>query len=162
MHDPASSLRDGDIVSISPGWRASKHVRHVVSSIIAPFGEPIERRPPVPTEEERMAERAKRKAVKDERRRVARLGAVGEVEVVDEGGVVVDSQSHDTIREVKVEAQSDDTVRQATVDAQSDEPVRESTADAENEQDIPSVTDEKEDVANKPAQPKWWSGWKSR
>lgn len=39
-----------------------------MSSIIAPFGEPIEARPPVPTEEERLAEKAARKRIKDERR----------------------------------------------------------------------------------------------
>lgn len=43
-------------------------MHHVVSSIIAPFGEPIEARPPVPTEEERLAARASKKQIKDERR----------------------------------------------------------------------------------------------
>jgi hypothetical protein len=33
-------------------------VRYVVSSIIAPFGTPIEERPPIPTAEERAKERA--------------------------------------------------------------------------------------------------------
>lgn len=36
--------------------------------IIAPFGEPIEGRPAVPTEEERLAERAERRREKDLRR----------------------------------------------------------------------------------------------
>lgn len=55
-------------------------MHHVVSSIIAPFGEPIEARPPVPTEEERIQEREARKKVKDERRRAKRRGTVeGEV-----------------------------------------------------------------------------------
>ncbi|PSS09242.1 hypothetical protein M430DRAFT_77556, partial [Amorphotheca resinae ATCC 22711] len=69
VHDPRESLRVGDIVAITPGWRASKHVHHVVSSIIAPFGEPIEARPPVPTEEERVAEREARRLAKAERKR---------------------------------------------------------------------------------------------
>jgi small subunit ribosomal protein S17 len=68
VHDPASSLRTGDVIMIQPGWRVSKHVHHVVSSIIAPFGTPIEERPPVPTEEERLRERARRKAEKDARK----------------------------------------------------------------------------------------------
>jgi len=68
VHDPRSSLRIGDIISISPGWRVSKHVHHVVSSIVAPFGEPIEARAPVPTEEERIAERVARQKEKDLRR----------------------------------------------------------------------------------------------
>jgi len=70
VHDPASSLRTGDIISIQAGWRVSKHVHHVVSSIIAPFGSSIEERPAVPTEEERLAEREKKRAAKDERRRM--------------------------------------------------------------------------------------------
>lgn len=52
---------------------------------MAPFGEPIESRPAVPTEEERIAERARKKAVKDERRRLAKLGAEGGDGVVGDG-----------------------------------------------------------------------------
>ena len=44
----------------------------MVSSIIAPFGSPIEERSPVPTAEERIAERERKKAEKDERRRKRR------------------------------------------------------------------------------------------
>lgn len=40
--------------------------------IIAPFGEPIDQRPPVPTLEELIAAREEKKAVKDERRAVRR------------------------------------------------------------------------------------------
>ena len=85
VHDPHSSLRLGDVVAVSPGWRASKCVRHVVTSIIAPFGDPIEARPPVPTEEERLAERAKKRIAKDERRATTKALAglelkIGEVE----------------------------------------------------------------------------------
>jgi len=72
VHDPNSSLRTGDIISISPGWRVSKHVHHVVSSIVAPFGSRIDERPPVPSEEERIAKRDQRKAIKDERRATRR------------------------------------------------------------------------------------------
>lgn len=85
MHDPRSSLREGDIISISPGWRASKHVHHVVSSIIAPFGEPIEARPAVPTEEERIKEREAKKRVKDERRGKRQVVDGVEVRSEDEG-----------------------------------------------------------------------------
>ncbi|KAM3072040.1 hypothetical protein ACMFMG_008502 [Clarireedia jacksonii] len=58
VHDPRSSLRTGDIISITPGTRYSKSVSHVVTSIIAPFGSPIEERPAIPTAEERAKERA--------------------------------------------------------------------------------------------------------
>jgi len=74
VHDPRSSLRIGDVISISPGWRASKQVHHVVNSILAPFGEPIEARPPVPTPEERIAEREAKRKLKELRRRAERRG----------------------------------------------------------------------------------------
>ncbi|RYP70014.1 hypothetical protein DL769_005127 [Monosporascus sp. CRB-8-3] len=72
VHDPRNSLRQGDVVAISPSWRESQHVRHVVKHIIAPYGPPIDERPPVPTFEERLAERAAKRAAKDERRRLLR------------------------------------------------------------------------------------------
>ncbi|KAH7154816.1 hypothetical protein B0J13DRAFT_210050 [Dactylonectria estremocensis] len=72
VHDPSSSLRTGDVISIVPGWPTSQHKRHVVKHIIAPYGVPIEDRPPVPTLEERIAERESKKATKDERRAARR------------------------------------------------------------------------------------------
>ncbi|KAK7414115.1 hypothetical protein QQX98_006977 [Neonectria punicea] len=72
VHDPNSSLRAGDVISIVPGWPTSQHKRHVVKHIIAPFGVPIEDRPPVPSLEERIAEREAKKAIKDERRAAKR------------------------------------------------------------------------------------------
>ncbi|KAM0249365.1 hypothetical protein ACHAQJ_009081 [Trichoderma viride] len=68
VHDPNSSLRTGDVVSIVPGWPTSKHKRHVVKKIIAPYGIPTEERPPIPTLEERIAEREAKQAAKGERR----------------------------------------------------------------------------------------------
>ncbi|KOS18321.1 37S ribosomal protein S17 [Escovopsis weberi] len=68
VHDPNSSLRTGDVVSIVPGWPTSQHKRHVVKHIIAPYGTPIEERPPVPTLEERIAEREAKKEAKDQRK----------------------------------------------------------------------------------------------
>ncbi|APA13426.1 hypothetical protein SS1G_07970 [Sclerotinia sclerotiorum 1980 UF-70] len=68
VHDPNSSLNTGDVISISPGWRTSKGVHHVVSSIIAPFGKPISERPPIPTAEERIAERERKLTAKDIRK----------------------------------------------------------------------------------------------
>ncbi|PVH87889.1 nucleic acid-binding protein [Cadophora sp. DSE1049] len=76
VHDPNSSLRIGDIISISPGWRYSKHVHHVVNSIVAPFGQPIEERPAVPTLEERLESREAKRRAKEERRWV-RSGRAG-------------------------------------------------------------------------------------
>lgn len=68
VHDPNSSLRTGDVVSIIPGWPTSQHKRHVVKKIIAPYGVPIEDRPPIPTLEELIAQREGKKEAKDERR----------------------------------------------------------------------------------------------
>lgn len=75
VHDPNSSLRTGDVVSIVPGWPTSQHKRHVVKEIIAPFGTPIEDRPQVPTEDERIAQRDQQKAEKDARRNARRTAA---------------------------------------------------------------------------------------
>ncbi|PHH68008.1 hypothetical protein CDD82_921 [Ophiocordyceps australis] len=68
VHDPNSSLRTGDVVSIVPGWPTSQHKRHLVKHIIAPFGTPIEQRPPIPTLQECIAQREAKKAAKDEKR----------------------------------------------------------------------------------------------
>ncbi|KAL2170396.1 hypothetical protein VTG60DRAFT_4882 [Thermothelomyces hinnuleus] len=74
VHDPNNSLRLGDVVAITPGWRVSKTKRHVVKHIIAPgSGVPIEDRPPIPTEEERHAERAARRAAKEQRRSIKKM-----------------------------------------------------------------------------------------
>ncbi|KAL1846502.1 hypothetical protein Daus18300_014228 [Diaporthe australafricana] len=70
VHDPKDSLRIGDIVSISSGWRTSKSKRHVVNRIIAPWGPPIEERPPVPTPAEREAAHAAERAKKTERKQL--------------------------------------------------------------------------------------------
>jgi small subunit ribosomal protein S17 len=51
-----------------PGWPTSQHKRHVVKKIIAPYGVPIQDRPPVPILEELIAQREAKKEAKDERR----------------------------------------------------------------------------------------------
>ncbi|KAF1967507.1 nucleic acid-binding protein [Bimuria novae-zelandiae CBS 107.79] len=65
--DPNSSLVEGDVVRIASGWRTSRNIRHVVTSIVAPFGEPVENRPPVLTDEERMQLRIRERLLKDVR-----------------------------------------------------------------------------------------------
>ncbi|KAM0348310.1 hypothetical protein ACHAPU_004278 [Fusarium lateritium] len=72
VHDPNSSLRAGDVVSIVPGWPTSQHKRHVIKHIIAPYGTPITERPPVLTLEERITDREAKKTAKDERRAARR------------------------------------------------------------------------------------------
>ncbi|KAK4140094.1 uncharacterized protein C8A04DRAFT_40183 [Dichotomopilus funicola] len=76
VHDPNNSLRLGDIVAITPGWRTSQSKRHVIKHIIAPgSGVPIEDRPEIPTELERTAKRETERALKDTRRMVRQLEA---------------------------------------------------------------------------------------
>lgn len=58
---------EGDVVRIASGWRTSKQIRHVVASIVAPFGEPVENRPHVLNEEERMDMLIKQRLLKDVR-----------------------------------------------------------------------------------------------
>ncbi|KAK1826851.1 hypothetical protein QBC39DRAFT_421917 [Podospora conica] len=72
VHDPRNSLRTGDVVAIVAGWRVSKTVRHVVNRIIKPAGVPMEERPRVPSEKERVRAREAAKAAKDERRALGR------------------------------------------------------------------------------------------
>jgi small subunit ribosomal protein S17 len=48
-------------------------VKHIVNSIIAPYGEPIEARPPVPSREELLAEKEAKKSKKTERKRLRLL-----------------------------------------------------------------------------------------
>ncbi|KAL8899301.1 MAG: hypothetical protein Q9192_001634 [Flavoplaca navasiana] len=63
VSDPNSSLRTGDVVRIAARPPASKHIRHVVTDIIAPWGPPAEERPPIPTLEDLDAKyKAKRQA----------------------------------------------------------------------------------------------------
>lgn len=69
VHDPKDSLRTGDVVAIVPGWRTSKHKRHVVKHIIAPYGQSIEERPAVPTADERIEEMTQKRLEKEARRR---------------------------------------------------------------------------------------------
>lgn len=57
-------------MEIMNGWRTSKMKRFVVNRIVAPFGPPIEERPPVPTLEEREAERESWRAFKKQRNKL--------------------------------------------------------------------------------------------
>ncbi|KAG5297188.1 hypothetical protein I7I48_06227 [Histoplasma ohiense] len=60
VSDPCNSLRQGDVIEFSSGWRTSKNVRHVVERIVAPFGVPVDQRPRVLSRPEREALKAER------------------------------------------------------------------------------------------------------
>ncbi len=92
VHDPANSLRQGDVVAITPSWRESQHVRHVVKHIIAPCGPAIEARPPIPSMEERAAERIAKRVAKDERRALARCVENATLATTATGNLVRDVQ----------------------------------------------------------------------
>ncbi len=89
--DPNSSLRQGDVVRIVQGLRTSRRIQHVVTEIVAPWGPPIEERPKVLSDEERMDIRTTKRAAKLERRKLRReKGTIGEVEPegkMREGGI---------------------------------------------------------------------------
>lgn len=72
VHDPNSSLRIDDVVAITAGWSTSKNKRHVLKHIISAAGTPIEERPHIPTEKERMAEYEAKRAAKKERKQLKR------------------------------------------------------------------------------------------
>jgi small subunit ribosomal protein S17 len=59
-------------------------VHHVVNHIIAPYGTPIEERPPVPTLEERVEVVSKRKEAKDLRRGEKKPGGKAKTVVAEE------------------------------------------------------------------------------
>ncbi|USP80080.1 uncharacterized protein yc1106_07354 [Curvularia clavata] len=67
VRDPNNSLVEGDIVRITSGHRISTAIRHVVTSIVAPFGEPIENRPPVLTQAQLDEQRIRDRLLKDVR-----------------------------------------------------------------------------------------------
>lgn len=67
VRDPNSSLVPGDVVRISSGNPSSKKISHVVTSIVAPFGAPVEDRPPVLSQAQLDEQRLHDKLLKDVR-----------------------------------------------------------------------------------------------
>lgn len=67
VSDPNNSLVEGDVVRITSGHRTSSTIRHVVTAIIAPFGEPVENRPRVLNAEELDKLRLQERLLKDVR-----------------------------------------------------------------------------------------------
>lgn len=103
VHDPNDSLRTGDIVSIVSGWRTSRHKRHVVNRIIAPWGPPLEERPPLPTPEEREAEHAAKRAKKVERKELRKqtLAMEAAVAKAEKKMAEIKSLAKDFVKDVK-------------------------------------------------------------
>ncbi|KAF2664538.1 hypothetical protein BT63DRAFT_429299 [Microthyrium microscopicum] len=64
-NDPNNSSATGDVVKIRDQWRVSAGVKHVLTDIVSPFGIPLDKRRPIPTEAERQAARAEKRRKKD-------------------------------------------------------------------------------------------------
>ena len=64
---PNNSLVEGDVVRITSGHRTSSTIRHVVTAIVAPFGQPVEDRPRVLNAEELDKLRTQERLLKDVR-----------------------------------------------------------------------------------------------
>ncbi|KZM23509.1 uncharacterized protein EKO05_0000227 [Ascochyta rabiei] len=67
VSDPNNSLVEGDVVRITSGHRTSSTIRHVVTAIVAPFGEPVENRPRVLNADELDTLRTQERLLKDVR-----------------------------------------------------------------------------------------------
>ncbi|KAI9797891.1 MAG: hypothetical protein M1833_005091 [Piccolia ochrophora] len=99
VHDPRASLLAGDVVTLSPGWPVSKQVHHVVTGIVAPFGPPVDARPPIPTEDERRKEHAEKRARKLERRELRReQGESSGAEVTKKPGEIASEGRRKAVR----------------------------------------------------------------
>ena len=62
--------------------RVTEHVRHVVASIISPFGTPIESRTTIPTADERLSEYKEKRFAKLKRRKLRRQAAQGDAAAI--------------------------------------------------------------------------------
>lgn len=67
VSDPNNSLVEGDVVRITSGHRSGSTIRHIVTAIVAPFGEPVENRPRVLNAEELHKLRVEQRLLKDVR-----------------------------------------------------------------------------------------------
>jgi small subunit ribosomal protein S17 len=83
VHDPNNSLVTGDVIELHR-LKVSRRVEHVVASIVSPFGDPIESRPPIPTADERLAKYKEYRFKKLLRREKRARAAEGDAEAVQE------------------------------------------------------------------------------
>jgi small subunit ribosomal protein S17 len=105
VHDPNLSLREGDIVRLAAGFRTSRHKRHIVASILSPFGTPLSERPPLPSVEEVTQQREEKSLAKQARKalnRQKKAGILGDEEVTAKAG----EAPHETHSEMKKQINS--------------------------------------------------------
>ncbi|KAF4551457.1 Hypothetical protein D9617_13g099570 [Elsinoe fawcettii] len=107
VHDPANSLRKGDLISFSRiNVPKGDSVSHLVRQILVPFGQNIEERPAIPSPDELKAEHEREKAAKRERRQLRRKAESGDQEAaqkVKEEGIAVKELSKGTGRGKKIQ-----------------------------------------------------------
>ncbi|KAL9100029.1 MAG: hypothetical protein Q9163_004546 [Psora crenata] len=64
VSDPTSATRTGDVVRIAAEGQVSRHIKHVVTEIIAPWGPAIEQRPAVLSAQQRVRIKTEKKEAK--------------------------------------------------------------------------------------------------
>ncbi|KAF2108663.1 hypothetical protein BDV96DRAFT_616213 [Lophiotrema nucula] len=102
VSDPNNSLQEGDVVRITSGHRVSKSIRHVVTAIVAPFGPPVEDRPPVLNTQQLLDLRIKQRLEKDVRAAArGRLASKERIKTARREGVKV-PQLTDAFRNLEV------------------------------------------------------------
>ncbi|KAF2272128.1 nucleic acid-binding protein [Westerdykella ornata] len=107
--DPNSSLVEGDVVRITSGHRFSKQIHHVVTSIIAPFGTPVDQRPPVLTQEQLMQKRLEARLEKDVRSKErGRLTSIWRLKEARRAGYKI-PDLETAMRNVKLEQEVEET-----------------------------------------------------
>lgn len=81
VHDPNNSLITGDVVELHR-LHVSRRVRHVVASVVAPFGTPLDARPPIPTPDDRLAAYKESRFKKFKRRELRAKAAEGDAQAI--------------------------------------------------------------------------------
>jgi len=112
VNDPTRACFVGDVIKVRSGWRVSKHVHHVVTEIVAPFGPPLHERPKLLTEAERVQQRAEQRKAKDERQ--AERGRAVSIMRLKEQKALEASEQRDEQWAAKMLAKSDKDVRRHT------------------------------------------------
>ncbi|GAB7360907.1 hypothetical protein MBLNU230_g0893t1 [Neophaeotheca triangularis] len=81
VHDPNESLVEGDTVELHR-LKVSSAVDYIVAGIVAPFGKPVDQRPPLQTPDERLEAYKAKRFAKLERRGLRLRAAKGDAEAI--------------------------------------------------------------------------------
>lgn len=125
-------------------------MNHVVNSILAPFGDPIESRPPVPTLEERLGMREEKRRAREERRKAKRREEVAGVESERVKGEEGKEGGENVVQEVK-EAEE---IQMRSAEGREESSVSEDEKAAKEAKEEAKEEAKGEDEAQKPKS--WW------